>query len=252
MNSSFLLEDRPTLVAMMKSQKTSDLLSEIKNALSQGADAFGIQLESLVPEEKNAENYRRILDAMGGKPAYVTNYIRGNHLDLSDDELINQLFDIARCGAKLIDIRCDSFDRQPDEYTEDVIAAQKQSDVIKAMKEIGVDILVSSHIFRFVPYEDVRKIAQLQKERGADIVKIVTEANSYEDLVENFRISMLLRQEFGKSLFLCNGTHCKRHRILDPLVGPGMFLVVEDSNAGGNQPGITQAKEALRMAGYDI
>ena len=252
MNTSFLRKDRPTLVAMMKSQKTDDLLIEINNALLQGADAFGIQLESLVPEDKNKENYRRILDAMGEKPAYVTNYIRGNHLDLSDDELINQLYEIAGCGAKLIDIRCDSFDRQPDEYTEDLFAAQRQTDVIKNLKEIGADVLMSSHIFRFVPYDEVRKIAMLQKERGADIVKIVTEANSYEELIENFRISMLLRQEFGESLFLCNGSHCSRHRILDPLVGPGMFLVVEDSNAGGNQPGLTNARQSLRVAGYDV
>lgn len=251
--SNFLVEGRPTVVGMLKSSTTEELLKEISLVLKEGADAVGFQIENLVPEERCKENYRRIISAMKDKPAYVTHYARCNPLNLSDDELMAELFIAAECGAKLIDIRCDLYDRQPDEYSTDTVAIKKQKEVIHKLHEVGAQVLMSTHVLKYAPCEKVVEIALSQQSRGADIVKIVTEANSDEELCDNLKTSVILKERLDvPSLFLCNGTHCKKHRMLGPTLGSCMFLAVENSNTDLNQPPISKAREILSLLGYKL
>ena len=251
MKESFLKKDRPTIVGMLRAKTTKELLREIDLILTQGVDAFGLQIERMPPEEKTAENYKKIFSAMQGKPAYVTNYARNNTLSLSDEELTDELLLAVKCGAKLIDIRCDLFDRQADEYSTDKKAIEKQIEVIKKIKSMGAEVLMSAHVLKYIPCEKVLEIALSQQERGVDIVKIVTEANSEAELMDNFKTSIVLEEQLRVPvLFLCNGTHCKKHRIMGPLLNNGPFLVVENSNEGQSQPTIQKAQEQLALAGY--
>ncbi len=249
--ATFLKQDRPTLVGMLRSTTTKELLKEIDLILAQGVDAFGFQIETLTPDERKAENYKKLFSAMKGKPAYVTNYTRCNVLDLSDEELTEELFLAVECGAKLIDVRCDLFDRQPDEYSTDKKAIEKQMEVIRKIKAMGAEVLMSAHVLKYIPGEKVLEIALSQQERGVDIVKIVTEANSEAELLDNFKTSILLKEKLNvPALYLCNGSHLAKHRILGPLLNNGMFLVVENSNEGIGQPTIKRAREQLALAGY--
>lgn len=251
MATDFLKNSRPTIVGMLKSKTTKEVLQEIDLILTQGVDAFGFQIEQMLPEERKAENYREILNAIQGKPSYVTNYIRGNALNLSDEELTEELFLAVECGAKLVDIRCDLFDRQPEEYSIDQSAIEKQRKVIEKIKGMGAEVLMSAHVLKFIPCEKVLEIAFAQQERGADIVKIVTEANSNEELLENFRTSIVLAEKLSvPSLYLCNGMYCKKHRMLAPLLNNSMFLTVENSNEWITQPTIQMARKQLTLAGY--
>lgn len=252
MVDDFLIKDRPTLVGMLRSSKAEELLKEIEAMLLEGVDAFGFQIETLEPANRNEENYKKIFSAMQGKPAYVTNYIRCNPLDLTDEELTEQLFSAAKCGAKLIDIRGDLFCREDGEFTTDAEAVKKQIEVVTKLKSMGVQVLMSSHVLKYTPLERVLEIALAQQSRGADVVKIVTEANSEEELMDNFNITLALKEKLNVPfLFLCNGTHCKKHRTLAPLLTNDMFLVVENSNENLGQPTIKKAKEILTLAGYD-
>lgn len=251
--SSFLLKNRPTVVGMLRSNTTEELLTEISLVLKEGVDAVGFQIEALVPEERCAENYKRILSAMEDKPAYVTHYARCNTLELSDDELMKELFVAAECGAKLIDVRCDLFDRQPDEYSTDPTAIEKQKEVINKLHDMGAEVLMSAHLLKYAPCEKVVEIALSQQSRGADIVKIVTDASSDRELCENLKASVVLKETLKvPSLFLCNGTHCKKHRMLGPALGSSMFLAVENSNTDLNQPPISKAREMLELVGYEL
>lgn len=251
--SSFLLKTRPTVVGMLRSNTTEDLLKEISLVLKEGADAVGFQIEALLPKERCAENYNRIIAAMEGRPAYVTHYARCNTLDLSDDELMKELFAAAECGATLIDVRCDLFDRRPDEYSTDHTAIKKQREVISRLHDMGAEVLMSTHLLKYAPCEKVVEIALSQQSRGADIVKIVTDASSDEELCENLKTSVVLKEALDvPSLFLCNGTHCKKHRMLGPVLGSCMFLAVENSNTDLNQPPISKAREMLSLVGYEL
>lgn len=251
MLDSFLQKNRPTLTAMLKSGTTEGILGEIETMLGQGTDAFGFQIEQMKPEERRAENYKKIFSAMKGKPAYVTNYIRGNSVPHTDEELTEELYVAVECGAKLIDVRCDLFDRNSDEYTFNETAIARQKEVIEKLHSMGAQVLMSTHIFHYITGEEVLKIALSQQERGVDIVKIVTMANSEEELMDNLKTTVTLKEKLSvPSLFLCNGTHCKKHRILGPVLGSDMFLAVENSRTEDNQPTLKRAKEILTLAGY--
>lgn len=251
MADSFLQKNRPTLTAMLKSATTEGLICEIERISKQGTDAFGFQIEMLNPQERTAANYKRIISAMGEKPAYVTNYIRGNAVPHTDEELTEELYLAVECGAKLIDVRCDLFDRQPDEFSVSREAIRRQREVIDTLHTMGAEVLMSAHVLRFIPGEKVLEIALSEQERGVDVVKIVTEANSQEELSENFKTTIALQERLSAaSLFLCNGSHCKRHRLFGPVLGGDLFLTVENSHITDNQPTLKRAKEILSLAGY--
>ncbi len=248
----FLVKDRPTLTAMLKSRTVDNILREIEEIHSQGADAFGFQIEMLVPEERCGENYKKIISAMKDKPCYITNYCRGNAVDHTDDELNEELISCIDYGSnkKLLDIRMDVYDRQPGEVTYSEQAVEKQVKLIEKIHSLGAEVLMSAHVLKYIPCDEVLKIAIAQKERGADVAKIVTEANGEEELWDNLKTSVALKEKLGiPSLFLCNGSHCKRHRILGPVLGSDMYLVTHNSRSE-NQPTIKKAREQLILTGF--
>ncbi len=242
----------PKLTAMFGSASMDDVIELVKTTISHGAEAFCILSESLKPEDKNEDNFKRLFDAMDGRPAYVTNYIRGNsQTELSDDYLAEQLIDYARWGGRLIDVRTDMFCRSTDEVTRDYVAVQKQKELISEIHKLGAEVLMSTHIFEYRSPEDVFEIAKLQRDRGVDIAKIVTVANSDKELDDAFKTSLLLKEKLGiPFLYLLNGTHCRRHRLLSPVLGSCMYLCLENSRTDGPQPTIEEAKR-LREKFYD-
>ena len=104
---------------------------------------------------------------------------------------------------------------------------------------------MSSHVLRFLPAEKVLEIAKEQVRRGADIVKIVTGANSEEEEMENLRITQMLKKELSVPfIFLAAGTHAKILRMIGPMLGCfACFAVYEhDENAVLTQPTVAAAR----------
>lgn len=252
MHNSFLVSGRPTLTAMLRSTTLTDLLAEIERIKSVGTDAFGFQIDILREEDRSPEAYRTLYRAMG-VPCYTTNYARPNFDRFDDEELTRELLLALECGATLLDIRHDLYDRQPDELSCDPVAVERQKALIEEIHARGGEVLMSAHVLHYQTPEEVLAIAMEQKARGADIAKIVIDANSDEELAECFRATLLLKRELGiPFLFLCNGTHCIRHRRLGPAVAGDMFLAVEPNLRKENQPPIDLAKDVLRLSGYEI
>ena len=252
MASKFLVENRPTITAMLKSSSTKELLVEIDKILNQGTDAFGFQIETLRPEERCEKNYRQIFDAMKGKPCYVTNYYRGNPMPITDDEAMEELCLTIQCGGVLVDMPADTYDRVPGEFTENSEAVEKQIRMIERMHALGGEVLMSSHMLRYADCDEVMKIAKAHRDRGADIAKVVTATDSNAELLKNFHTTITLKEKLGiPSLFLCIGTQCGKHRMFGPVIGSDMFLVVENSIEGiCPQPSIKQAQEVLALARF--
>ena len=250
--TSFINSNRPILTAMIKSRKKGDILNEIEKILDEGTDAFGFQLE-IFEEAHSEENLKDIFQAMRGKPVYVTNYLRWNadESKKNDDILTEELYLAAQCGATLIDVRGDTFDPCHGELTYKESAVERQTKFIKELHAIGAEVLMSSHILEFTPTHTVLEYALAQQSRGADIAKIVTAANTPEELNENFRIITELKEKLKiSSLFLCGGECCRRHRLLGPVLGCSMYLVRENSAPHDNQPTIKDAKTLLSALEY--
>lgn len=83
---------------------------------------------------------------------------------------------------------------------------------------------MSSHVLVFTPAERVLEIALAQQERGADIVKIVTGADTMEEQLENLRITNLLKKELKTPFLFLSGGECQLHRRIGPMLGCCMYL----------------------------
>ncbi len=245
---SFLHAKRPILTAMIPTPYTiPEAYASIAYGLENGADAFGLQLEALARESRTAEALGGLIRAMGDKPAYVTNYKR-NHPERDENELISELLEVLDLGATLIDLPGDTYCTTDGELTRDTAAVAKQKELIREIHDRGGEVLLSSHVLRYKTPEEVLEIAERQIERGADVAKIVTSADSDEQLFENLRANYLLKSRLGAPfLFLCNGSHAYLHRCFGPSLGSSLFLCVSAPlvRPGVKQPSLKKAAALL-------
>lgn len=250
MSPTFLNQNRPLITGMILKDNPDSIRFAVKNSIYDGADCLGIQLECLKKEYKTEEHYKRIFAACSGHPIYITNYRGAENKGFSDDELAGELIKALSCGATLGDVPASLYD--PDcgmgiglELSMKQSAIDKQMNLIDRIHSIGKEVLMSSHVLKYTPAETVLEIAFEQQKRGADIVKIVTAANTDEEQMENLRITTLLKKELKVPfLFLSGGTHSKIHRMIGAQLGCITYLAVQahDARAVPTQPTIRAAK----------
>ncbi len=216
---------------MLQCENPETAISRIRNANCLGAEAYGLQVESLKPEYHNPDIYNRIFAEMKGKPCYVTNYRMANNNGKSDEELADGLIILAENGATLIDVMGDLFCKHSEELTDNEDAIKKQMRLIDILHSKGAEVLMSSHLYKFAPAERVLEIAFEQKRRGADIIKIVTAADTMEQQIENLRITDLLKRELGAPFLFLSGGECSIHRRLGIKLGCCMSLCVYEHDA---------------------
>ena len=228
MKKTFLNHSNPMLTVMLQC-KTA--IGRIRNANCLGADAYGLQVETLMPEFQNPDTYKKIFTEMQGRPCYVTNYRYAFNQNLTDDELADGIISLAENGATLCDVMGDLFCKHPEELTDNDEAIQKQIQLIERLHSLDAEVLMSSHLYKFAPAEKVLEIAFEQKRRGADIIKIVTAANTMEQQIENLRITNLLKQELGAPFLFLSGGVSSLHRRLGIKLGCTMALCVYEHDA---------------------
>ncbi len=208
--ATFLTYEKPLLTCMVQGSTPARIEELVNKGLSEGAEAFGMQICQLSPADRNPETYKRLFSAAKGLPVYATNYRFRNNEGKNDDLLGDELCELATCGATLCDMMGDYYapvDRDGGEFTTDDTAVKKQIELVGRLHDCGAEVLMSSHILKFTPAERVLEIALAHQSRGADISKIVVWANSTEEEIENLRIINLLKENLKiPFLFLSGGT----------------------------------------------
>lgn len=250
MKPTFLNQSRPLITSMILKDNPDSIRFAVKNSIYDGADCLGIQLERLKREYKTEDVYKQIFSSCSGHPIYITNYRGYQNEGLSDEQITEELLKALKCGATLCDVMGSVFDHESGmgigyelSMKQEVIDRQMQ--FIDKIHKMGKEVLMSSHILKFVSADIVLEVAHEQQRRGADIIKIVTAANSSEEEIENLRITTLLKKELKVPfLFLSGGTHSKIHRMIGPLLGCVTYLAVKehDECAVPTQPTIRAAK----------
>lgn len=224
--AGFVSTDKPLLTVMLQCENPETAIHRIRKSLPMGAEAFGLQVESLEKRYQNPETVKAVFAQMQGKPVYVTNYRVAHNKDDSDEELAKGLLWLAESGATLCDVMGDLYHRHPQELTEDPEAIKKQMELIDQLHARGAQVLMSSHVFQFQRAERVLEMALEQQRRGADVVKIVTGAADMEQQLENLRITHLLKENLQiPFLFLSTGLS-SLHRRIGPSLGSCMYLCV--------------------------
>lgn len=252
MKKTFLNREKPLLTVMLQCQTPDVAIGRIRNALHNGAEAFGLQVESLLQEYQSEEIYGKIFNEMRDKPIYVTNYRGHENLGKTDEQLVEGLLNLADCGATLVDLMGDLYDPHPDEVATDREAIQKQMELIDKLHSKGAEVLMSSHIRKYTSADRVLEIALEQKRRGADISKIVTAAETMEQQIENLRITNLLKNELGIPFLFLSGGESAIHRRLGMKLGNCMHLCVyeHDVHSTFAQPLLSISKSIRDDMGF--
>lgn len=252
MSGKFLYKQDPLLTVMLQCETPEVAIGRIRNANMLGADAYGLQVESLNPEYHNPETYRRIFNEMKGRPSYVTYYRYLSNKGRSDEDLAEGLITLAQNGATLCDVMGDYFCRHPEELTDDETAIKKQMELIDRIHSEGAEVLMSSHICKFTPAERILEVALEQKRRGADIIKIVVAAETMEQQIENLRINDLLKRELGAPFLFLSSGECSIHRRLGIHLGCCMSLCVyeHDALSTSTQPLLSTMKTVRDMIDF--
>ena len=227
MKASFIRSDKPLKTAMIQVKTADEAIASIESGLKQGADAFGWQLECLNADQINQKTLENVFSAGCGMPFYVTNYKWASGGDKPEEQYFDELLLALKCGATLIDMPGDSFSPAPDQLTYNEQAIRKQIEFSQKVHDLGGELLVSSHVLDFRSEDYVLGMAFEQKRRGADIAKIVTFSHDDEQLTDNLKTTVRLRETLGiPFLFLSSGEKCRLHRLAGPLLGASMWLCV--------------------------
>jgi 3-dehydroquinate dehydratase len=95
----------------------------------------------------------------------------------------------------------------------------------------GAEVLMSSHTRKYMSAARILEIARAQEERGADIVKIVTQADSPEEEAEVLLANAVLKRELRVPFLLLCGGVCRSVRRIGPMFGSCMWLCVPKHDA---------------------
>ena len=238
MKYDFLNYEKATLTVMVQADNPARIKELMDKSLPAGAEAFGIQFEQMLPEYRTPEVYRDLFSYAKDRPSYVTNYRGRQNGEKSDEELGDELVELAECGADLCDVMGDYFDRQPDEVAVDENAINKQIRLINKIHEKGAKVLMSSHVMKYTPAERVLEIALEHQRRGADISKIVVGAENREEELENLKTINMLKEKLDIPFLFLSSGECRILRRIGGELGCCMYLCVYeyDSFATPQQP----------------
>lgn len=235
---SFFNNDKATLTVMVQADNPERIKELMDKSVPEGAEAFGIQFEQMKSCYRNKENYKDLFNHADDRPTYVTNYRYAKNEGKSDEQLAEELLELADCGADLCDMMGDYFDPQQGEMTYNEAAVKKQMALIKELHAKGAKVLISSHIMKFTPAERVLEIALEHQRRGADICKIVVGADNMEQQLENLKIVNMLKEKLDIPFLFLSGGECKILRRIGGELGCCMYLCVyeHDSFSTPQQP----------------
>lgn len=242
--SAFLTYKQPLLTVMLQKRTPSELIETMQASLPLGAEAFGIQIDQLEPKYQTEATYREIFAAAEGKPTYVTYYRSNLNEGKSDEELADGIRLLAASGATLCDVMGDLFCRHPDELTTDEAAVAAQKALIAELHGMGAEVLMSSHLYKYANGDRILEMAEAQRERGADVIKIVTDAKDAAQEIEHLATLDRLRRSMDRPFLFLSGGHCRIIRRIGPLMGCCMYLCVyeHDALATPQQPLLTKVK----------
>ena len=220
-------------------------LALIRRSAANGAQGIALQLMEMPRELRTRDNYRKLMDAAPELPFMFISY-RSDKSFPDDAERQQCLLLAAESGAEVIDVMGDLYSPAPFELTFDPAAVARQKELIQQIHDLGAKVVMSSHTKQARKAEEILAHLREQASRGADILKIVTQADTEEELTEAFRTTMLLKRALNKPFIqLCGGKFARPHRYLGPKFGSAVAFATPEEKPGAVQPSIRQLRTVL-------
>lgn len=240
----------PAVAGVIREATVKDAVAEIKNCLYDGADMIDLHLSCL--EKTDEESLRKIISA-SRLPVLALNYNNTRDwesTDLTEEDRAESLLRAVAAGAAGIDMQGYTFhlpskegfcgkDRysftkgNPKEIVTDEETIGKQCALVEQVHAMGAEVLLSCHPGIPMSAEQITELALFLEQRKPDIIKIVTKAESEEDLIESFRTMTLLKREVRTPVsYHASGAVGSLSRIVNPLLGGQIIFCVDRYNRG--------------------
>lgn len=201
---------RPFIVNVVTDRSVAAAIATMRLAALEGAHAHEVNLPLLGPMERGifatlAGAVRQPVYASCRRAAFLTVYgVDPTTLpSWQDGERMTQLLEAVRGGACAIDIELDTFAPNPApplgtpaaarfatiadapaEFTDEPEAVERQRQLIHEVHALGAEVILSCHTGRVLPSDAIVAIARDARDRGADVVKIVTACLRRRDLYQ--------------------------------------------------------------------
>lgn len=255
----------PAIAGVIREKTSSAAIAEIKNCLYDGADMIDLHLSCL--EDRSEDNIRRIADSTD-LPILALNYnntYNSGNAGFSEEERVESFLCAVRAGAAGIDMQGYTFDvtsrdcftgedkysftkNDPKEVVTDENIIAKQCALIERVHSMGAEVLLSCHPGIPMNSEQVVDLALFLEKRSPDIIKIVTIAETEDDLIESFRTMLALKHEVKTSVsYHAAGKAGRLSRVINPILGGHIAFCVENYNEGSlmEQPRLQSVKAII-------
>lgn len=144
-----------------------------------------------------------------------------------------------------------SFKDGPDAIDIELSAGRKERDkVIKAAKDQGKTVIVSSHDFLKTPsLQDMRTTLEEMFLTGADIAKLAVMPQSMEDTLNLLRVALDFKNAGKPVCTIAMGRQGKHTRVVAPLYGSVLTYgsIESDATAAPGQLPVDEIKKIMEM-----
>lgn len=249
MRPSFLKLRQPYLAAIVIERTPEACIANVRNAEHEGAVGFMLDLTNLTPAERTPSTLEKIIQSTG-RPMMPLVYRSGTmSLDhFPDESRETEMLKALDAGAAGCDVMGDMYDPSPRELTRNPQAVKKQMRLIEKIHKMGGEVLMSSHLPVALKAEEILEHMQCMQDRGADIVKMVVNADTEAEFLESQRTTLLLKNELKVPfVHLCNGRFGHLQRFTAPLLGAALTFGIREYSelAHGIQPTVRSARTVL-------
>ena len=257
MRLSFAHNKSPMVIGVIRQRTVRAAIADIKNCEMHGADGVDLHLSCLEDEFKNVESIRQIIRntkvPMLGLN-YSTTYDNQPIIE-DDDARVGLLMKSVEAGIAAVDIQGYTYDMDskkefnknyadapysfvkcsPREVVLDPKVIDRQCDLFERIHSEGAEVLISTHTGCAMTCEQVVDLALFLEKRNPDVIKIVSIANSEEDLVEAIKTALVLKREVKTNVhYHAAGAHGKLSRIINPILSGYLIFANDTYHEGSN------------------
>lgn len=242
--------ESPAIVGVIREKEQRAAIAEIKNCFYDGADMLDLHLSCL--DDTSPETLKKIVDdsKLPILALHYNVYYDWTPCDASEEERVAILLRAVDAGVAGIDMQGYTFDAaskaefhgenkysftkdSPKEVVTDEAVIARQCALIDAVHAKGAQVLLSCHPNVPMSPEQVVDLALFLEKRQPDIIKIVTVAETEDQLLDSFQAMRLLKREVKtKVTYHAGGPAGSLSRIVNPMLGGHMIFCVDHFNAG--------------------
>ena len=235
----------PALAGVIREKTRNQAIAEIKNCLYHGADMIDLHMSCL--EDRSIETLKAIINS-SKLPVLALNYNSKSdwsNAGYSEEERVQSFLCAVEAGAAGVDIQGYTYDLpsksgfcgedkysftkgNPKEIVTNQEVIEKQCELIERVHGMGAEVLLSCHPNIPMNCEQVVDLALFLEKRNPDIIKIVTIANTDEEMIESLKTMLALKKVIKTPVsYHAAGAKGRLSRVINPVLGGQIAFCVD-------------------------